>query len=266
MVEFFRSLAQILFLGLDSLPMPTRPMVLVLVVSLGLQGLLRFLIVPFVTRIVQTLDLIMYLMVSLLILPEYWLISRYRRGRQPLPSVSFFYGDGWSGFGAWFHILQQWLTDRVATLRLPLWLIVLLLLLIGGAWTVQSSLASTTLGRYIANGFSIYEAVENRWRVAVTDSATSLSPPPVVTPPAVRSTLTPTLMPTRQPTATTTSVMVEAVTYTVQPGDSLHEIATRFDVTVDAIVVLNQETYPSLTTDPRRISVGWVFLIPAPPP
>lgn len=46
-------------------------------------------------------------------------------------------------------------------------------------------------------------------------------------------------------------------TYTVQPGDTMAKIASVHDTTVDRLIELNQETYPSLATDPGAIEVGW---------
>ncbi len=51
-------------------------------------------------------------------------------------------------------------------------------------------------------------------------------------------------------------------TYTVQPGDTLAKIATAHDTTVERLVELNQETYPSLVTDPGAIEVGWQLKVP----
>jgi uncharacterized protein YkwD len=51
-------------------------------------------------------------------------------------------------------------------------------------------------------------------------------------------------------------------THTVQPGDTLAKIASAHDTTVDRLVELNQETYPSLVTDPGAIEVGWKLKIP----
>jgi uncharacterized protein YkwD len=51
-------------------------------------------------------------------------------------------------------------------------------------------------------------------------------------------------------------------TYTVQPGDTLAKIASAHDTTVDGLVKLNQETYPSLATDPGVIEVGWQLEVP----
>ena len=51
-------------------------------------------------------------------------------------------------------------------------------------------------------------------------------------------------------------------TYTVQPGDTLAKIASAHDTTVDRLVELNQETCPSLATDPGAIKVGWKLEVP----
>jgi uncharacterized protein YkwD len=53
-----------------------------------------------------------------------------------------------------------------------------------------------------------------------------------------------------------------SVTHTVQPGDTLADIASRRDTTVQAIVDANKGPYPSLATNPGRINVGWVLVIP----
>ena len=62
-------------------------------------------------------------------------------------------------------------------------------------------------------------------------------------PPATTARGTPT------PTAT-------AITYVVQPGDSLANIAARFGVSIDAIVAAN----PGI--DPNRMNVGQTLIIP----
>ena len=51
-------------------------------------------------------------------------------------------------------------------------------------------------------------------------------------------------------------------TYTVQPGDTLAKIASAYGTTVERLVELNQETYPSLVTDPGAIEVGWKLEVP----
>ncbi len=53
-----------------------------------------------------------------------------------------------------------------------------------------------------------------------------------------------------------------AQTYTVRPGDTLAQIAQAHDTTVERLVELNKETYPSLATDPGAIEVGWTLQVP----
>jgi uncharacterized protein YkwD len=50
--------------------------------------------------------------------------------------------------------------------------------------------------------------------------------------------------------------------YTVQPGDTLAKIAAAHDTTVEKLVELNQETYPSLASNPGAIEVGWELQVP----
>jgi uncharacterized protein YkwD len=51
-------------------------------------------------------------------------------------------------------------------------------------------------------------------------------------------------------------------TYTVRPGDTLAQIAAAHDTTVDELVALNADRYPSLETDPGAIEVGWTLDVP----
>jgi uncharacterized protein YkwD len=53
-----------------------------------------------------------------------------------------------------------------------------------------------------------------------------------------------------------------AEVYVVQAGDTLAGIATANDTTVDKLVELNADTYPSLETDPGAIEVGWELELP----
>ncbi len=50
--------------------------------------------------------------------------------------------------------------------------------------------------------------------------------------------------------------------YVVQPGDTLAEIAARHGVTVDDLVAMNRDPYPSLVEHPERIEVGWRLRVP----
>ena len=57
-------------------------------------------------------------------------------------------------------------------------------------------------------------------------------------------------------------VSASTQTYSVQPGDTLAQIAAAHDKTVDELVGLNQQTYPSLVSDPGAIKVGWKLVVP----
>jgi uncharacterized protein YkwD len=51
--------------------------------------------------------------------------------------------------------------------------------------------------------------------------------------------------------------------YTIQPGDTLAGIATRFHVTVQELVAFNKDRYPTLATNPGLVRVGWQLRIPS---
>lgn len=51
-------------------------------------------------------------------------------------------------------------------------------------------------------------------------------------------------------------------TYTVQRGDSLSKIAAEHGTTVQELVRLNADRYPSLKTNPGLIEPGWVLVLP----
>lgn len=51
--------------------------------------------------------------------------------------------------------------------------------------------------------------------------------------------------------------------YVVQPGDTLAGIAARYGVTVDELVALNRDRYPSLAERPDLIRPGWELRVPA---
>jgi LysM repeat protein len=68
---------------------------------------------------------------------------------------------------------------------------------------------------------------------------------------------TPTPTPTRTPAPTSTPTPLPPLTYQVLAGDTLSDIAARFDTTVEAILALNPEVQPEL------LSVGYVLRIPA---
>lgn len=47
----------------------------------------------------------------------------------------------------------------------------------------------------------------------------------------------------------------------VQPGETLGAIATQHGTTVQELVALNVDRYPSLATDPGTIRVGWELVV-----
>jgi LysM repeat protein len=81
--------------------------------------------------------------------------------------------------------------------------------------------------------------------------------PPTVASAVTRVTNTPTPTSTSTPTSMTPT-SAPPVTYVVQPGDTLSEIAARFDVTVAALLEAND------ITDPALIRPGRVLIIPVP--
>jgi uncharacterized protein YkwD len=58
------------------------------------------------------------------------------------------------------------------------------------------------------------------------------------------------------------AVLGSGTTYTVQPGDSLSEIAAEHGTTVTELVRLNADRYPSLKSNPGLIEPGWVLVMP----
>lgn len=54
-------------------------------------------------------------------------------------------------------------------------------------------------------------------------------------------------------------------TYVVQRGDSLSKIAAEHGTTVQELVRLNADRYPSLKTNPGLIEPGWVLVLPDTP-
>ncbi len=55
-------------------------------------------------------------------------------------------------------------------------------------------------------------------------------------------------------------------TYTVQPGDTLSQIAARYHVTVQQLVQLNSDRYPILSQDPTKLRAGSQLYIPSAAP
>lgn len=51
-------------------------------------------------------------------------------------------------------------------------------------------------------------------------------------------------------------------TYEVRSGDSLSKIAQNYNISLDSLISINQNTYPSIATDINSIEVGWKLIIP----
>ena len=56
--------------------------------------------------------------------------------------------------------------------------------------------------------------------------------------------------------------VVGSGTYTIQPADTLDEIATENNTTIETLISLNEDTYPSLRTEPWKLEIGWVLRLP----
>lgn len=54
-----------------------------------------------------------------------------------------------------------------------------------------------------------------------------------------------------------------AETYTIQPGDSLADVALKYDVTLTDLIRANQDRYPALAVDPANPEPGAELVIPA---
>jgi murein DD-endopeptidase MepM/ murein hydrolase activator NlpD len=54
-----------------------------------------------------------------------------------------------------------------------------------------------------------------------------------------------------------------ATSHTVEEGDTLSEIAARYGTTVEELVRINSERYPSLRENPNLIKVGWELFLPS---
>jgi len=61
---------------------------------------------------------------------------------------------------------------------------------------------------------------------------------------------------------TPTPTLSEYTTYTVQPGDTLGQVATRYHVTIERLIALNTDRYPTLARDPSILQAGWTLRVP----
>jgi uncharacterized protein YkwD len=56
----------------------------------------------------------------------------------------------------------------------------------------------------------------------------------------------------------------EHTTYLVQRGDTASQIAARYHITIEQLIALNAETYPTLARDPSSLQPGWRLRVPEP--
>jgi uncharacterized protein YkwD len=56
---------------------------------------------------------------------------------------------------------------------------------------------------------------------------------------------------------------IEYAIYVVQPGDTLSAIALRYGMTIEQLIALNSDTYPSLARDPSSLRAGWRLRVTA---
>ena len=52
------------------------------------------------------------------------------------------------------------------------------------------------------------------------------------------------------------------VTYVVQHGETLAQIASRFHMTIEQLIALNVDRYPAIARDPSLLQAGWQLRVP----
>src|SRR3972149_5761597 len=66
--------------------------------------------------------------------------------------------------------------------------------------------------------------------------------------------------------STPTPVATDYGAYVVKPGDTFGGIAKQFNLTIEQLIALNVDRYPSLVRDPSTLRVGWEIRVPRPSP
>jgi hypothetical protein len=204
--------------------------------------------------------------------PEYVLTRFYRSRATPLPTWYL----GWSELGIavvrFYDAVFGWVKDKSENLYFQKrWVAFVLLLLMGG-WYGRPYLNGLPIVVYLDQGLAWYLKTEQSFIMQIANSSPSfpasnrvipltITPSPTRARPTVAAQATVIPSATPEPLITPTTINL----YVVQQGDSLHKIADRFGISVDSIVEANAISYPSLTTDPTRISVGWQLVIPDTP-
>ncbi|MGA9348580.1 MAG: LysM domain-containing protein [Anaerolineae bacterium] len=178
----------------------------------------------------------------LLLYAEFRLTTRLRQiGWKPMPGTHLV-GD----FVKWVVRLSRW--------ALVLWLIGVVL------WYAWLFASQTPLESYLDQEGEWWSAVKEFIRTGewMVPSSTDKLPHTIV--PTL--TISPTPIPSRTPTRHPSTTSKSEVYHVVEAGDSLSEIAQRYQVTVQDLIEANKDAYPSLVTDPRTIRVGWRLRIP----
>ncbi len=65
------------------------------------------------------------------------------------------------------------------------------------------------------------------------------------------------------PVPTATPAATEYINYTVRAGDTLGQIALQFHMTIEQLIALNSDRYPTLARDPSVLQPGWRLRVPA---
>jgi uncharacterized protein YkwD len=60
-----------------------------------------------------------------------------------------------------------------------------------------------------------------------------------------------------------TPAVTTYITYVVQPGETLAQIALRFHMTIEELIALNTTRYPALARDPSVLQAGWQLRVPS---
>lgn len=68
---------------------------------------------------------------------------------------------------------------------------------------------------------------------------------------------------TISPIAAPTSSAPNYVLYDVRVGETLAQIAARFQMTIEQLIALNSDRYPVLARDPSQLQPGWRLRVPA---
>ena len=60
-----------------------------------------------------------------------------------------------------------------------------------------------------------------------------------------------------------TPAAADYITYVVQSGETLAQIALRFHMTIEQLIALNTDRYPALARDPSVLQAGWQLRVPS---